>query len=280
MKNKLKRQATKTQYSALRDRPVTLSRSVYFVDVHCHCLPGFDDGPGTMEQAVYLCRQLALDGVRQVIATVHQLGRYENTNSADQIRSGTGQLNQNLLDLEIPLAVAPGADVRVDERLVQMLDDDKILTLADNRSYILLELPHDTFIDISRLLDQLAQRSVRAVISHPERHPVIARNPELVRPWLEEYQAILQITAGSLAGDFGPLPEQVARYYLDRDMITVVATDAHNLTDRRPRMSAAYSLIEDQLGPQVACRLCMDNPDRVRKGIDVITSNSTTKDQD
>src|SRR5690349_20732826 len=87
------------------------------VDIHCHCLPGFDDGPASLEEAVALCQLLVKDGITTVIATPHQLGRYDRANSVEQVRHSVEVLKAELKDREIPLEVFPGGDVRIDERL-------------------------------------------------------------------------------------------------------------------------------------------------------------------
>ena len=87
-----------------------------YVDIHCHCLPCIDDGPKTMSEAIELCRALAGDGIGTVIATPHQLGRFDNTNDAEQIREAVGIMNTKLNEKEIDITILPGADVRVDER--------------------------------------------------------------------------------------------------------------------------------------------------------------------
>ena len=263
MRRLFKRQTSKSQYVPLR--PV---RGTQFVDIHCHCLPGLDDGPENMAEAVSLCRALQLDGIKTVIATPHQLGQYDGQNEAGVIRQAVSELNEVLKGYGIPIDVLAGADVRVDERLVRMLDDDLVLTLADGGRYILLELPHDIFIDISEVLDELSSRGIKAIISHPERHRVIAKEPGIINGWLQK-GAILQITAGSLTGDFGTLAEKAGWHLLDSGVVAVVATDAHNLHNRHPRMFEAYGLIMEHLGKTFARQVCLDNPMRIRTGDNV-----------
>ena len=128
----------------------------HVVDIHCHCLPGLDDGPGTMDQAVALCRALAGDGVTSVIATPHQLGRYDLINSASRIREAITELRDALASAQIPLSVWPGGDVRIDERILELIDRDQVLTLADAGRYVLLELPHDILVDPVPLIAMLS----------------------------------------------------------------------------------------------------------------------------
>ena len=258
----------------LRDEPLLRPAGVKFVDIHCHCLPRLDDGPATVEAAVNLCRSLTWDGVSEVIATAHQLGRYEGRNDPNVIRQAVARLNDELDRQAVPLKVFPGADVRVDERLPRMLEDDRVLTLADGGRYVLLEMPHDVFIDISHLLEALASRNLIPIISHPERHPLIARRPELIRPWLDK-DILLQITAASLAGDFGPPAQKAGWHFLTSGARTVIATDAHDLTERPPRMQTAYGLIREKLGAAAANRMCCDDPARILAGSDTSSTGKT-----
>jgi tyrosine-protein phosphatase YwqE len=179
------------------------------VDIHCHCLPALDDGPKDADKAIALCRALADDGTTVAVATPHQLGRYEGKNQADEIRTAVSDLNALIADASIPLTVVPGGDVRVDERLAALIAADRVLTLADGGRYILLELPHEVFVDIRLLVRGLRSSGITPVVSHPERHLSLARRPDIVAPWLAE-GAVLQITAGSFLGDFGRLAKKDA----------------------------------------------------------------------
>ena len=244
-----------------RDRLVRFD-AAQCVDIHCHCLPGLDDGPVTTEDAVALCRALVADGITTAVATPHQLGRYDLSNGAADVRAAVAALRDVLAREGVPLAVVPGADVRVDERLPQLLQADHVLTLADNRRHVLLELPHETYIEPLPLIRLLASRGLRPIVSHPERQPHVAKHTRLVVPWLQ-HGATLQVTAGSLAGDFGASAERCAWDLLAAGSVAFVASDAHGAQRRPPRMSAAIDLIERRLGRALAWRVCVDNPARV-----------------
>jgi protein-tyrosine phosphatase len=235
------------------------------VDLHCHCLPCVDDGPDTMVESLALCRALVEDGITTAIATPHQLGRYAGRNGAASVREGVAALNRSLMVEGIPLRVFAGADVRVDERIVRLLDDDHVLTLADRNVYVLLELPHDTFIEPAALIKQLVDLGRRPIVSHPERHRHLTANPHLIEPWLRG-GAEMQITAGSLVGDFGGTALRAAWYWLETGAAALVASDAHDVKDRPPRMSKAIELIARRLGEDVARRVCGENPWRVLQG--------------
>lgn len=236
-----------------------------FTDIHCHCLPDIDDGPEDMAKAIELCRGLFDDGMKTVIATPHQLGRYGDFNTAGDIREKVAELNDQLRAENINLSIVPGADVRVDERLCKLIDEDMVLTLGDTGEYILLELPHEIFIDIEPLLSELSAKGVRPIVSHPERHRAIANNPELMDRWFR-HCTYLQITAGSLVGNFGGSAQKAAWYFLKSGLAHLVATDSHNLIGRRPCMREAFESIKNELGESVAELVCVVNPLKVLNG--------------
>lgn len=240
----------------------------HYVDIHCHCLPGIDDGPATMSESLALCRALVAEGDTAIVATPHQLGRYSGCNEAIQIRKAVSALNEELKNNDIALKVLPGADVRVDERICQLLEADEILTLADNGKFILLELPHEILIDIEPLLVDLASMGIQAIISHPERHSGLARNPEILSKWLE-CSAHLQVTAASLLGAFGQAAQKFGWQLLSSGQALIVATDSHDLDGRRPCMKAAFDRINLELSETVARLVCIENPRRVIAGQEI-----------
>ncbi len=243
-------------------------RSRPFLDIHCHCLPGLDDGPADMEAAVSLCRALVQDRIAAVVATPHQLGRYDACNDAVTIREGVTDLTRVLERAGIPLAVLPGADVRLDERIPQLLESGQILTVADRGRHLMLELPHEIFIDPLPLLARLHEMGVRSVITHPERHAALACNPVRVQQW-SEYQPCLQLTAASLLGGFGPRAQNAVWAFIHQSLPVLVATDSHGTGSRGPRMADAYVLLARRLGRSVAHALCIDNPRRLLAGDDL-----------
>lgn len=238
------------------------------VDVHCHCLPGLDDGPATAAEAMALCRALAADGITTVIATPHELGRYDGNGQAAEIRRAVSRLNAALAAEGVPLNVLPGADVRLDERIPALLAAGRLLTLADRGKYLLVELPHEVLIDLRPLIEELALRRVKVILSHPERHMLLVSQVHAVMPWLQA-GAVLQITAASLLGEFGSAAGRAAWYWLRVGAATLVATDAHDTVGRGPRMSEAFDLVTDRLGRAFARRVCIENPLCVRYGQDI-----------
>ncbi len=237
---------------------------VKFVDVHCHCLPSLDDGPESMEEAIALCQLLAADHVSTVVATPHQLGRFEGRTRAQVIRRTVDALNGTLVEREIDLTVLPGAEVRVDERIEKMLAGGEILTLADAGCHVLLELPWDALIDIEPLLVQFTLRGVQVILAHPERNGPLLERPQMLERWTA-LGVGLQVTAGSLTGHWGRSIERAAWELVAQGGRTCIATDAHD-DAQPPGMTEAFEAVAVRLGDDAACSLCVENPMRVIRG--------------
>lgn len=236
-----------------------------YADIHCHCLPGIDDGPADLDTAIRLCKALVEDGAKTVVATPHQLGVYDLQNTADTIRQIVKTLRAALAEEGVALEVLPGADVRVDERIGTLLDVDQVLTVADRGKYMLLELPHNVSFDPGRVLGALQERRICPILTHPERHPEFHNSVEATDRWLND-GAIMQITAGSLVGDFGSRAYRTAWEMIKQCRVAVIASDSHDPKRRPPRMTAAYHQIAEQFSTSIAKQLCVTNPDRILKG--------------
>jgi protein-tyrosine phosphatase len=232
------------------------------VDVHCHLLPGLDDGPAGIDDSLLLCRALVLDGITHAIATPHQLGRYEGHNTSIQIRREVEKLNQRLVEHAIPLVVAAGAEVRLDERMPQMIQVDDVLLLPDGGDHLLLELPRGAFIDPFPLIRALYFRGITVILAHPERLDGINRRPEAVQRWIDEGAAI-QVNAGSLCGHYGQESENVAWQWIEAGWVSLIASDAHSADRRPPCMTHALGLVQQRHGAVIARHLFSENPRRL-----------------
>ncbi|MBN1182660.1 MAG: hypothetical protein JXB49_10260 [Bacteroidales bacterium] len=234
-------------------------QSENFVDIHCHCLPCMDDGPPNEYESILLCKALIEQGITTVVATPHQLGRFENQNKSSLVRESVNKLNEIIENTELMIKILPGSEVRVDERICKLLDNDEILTIADRGRYILLELPHEIFINIEQLIKDLYAMDIIPVISHAERYPGLVQNTGVLFNWCK-YPVCLQVNASSLFGDFGFEAEKAAWNFLTSGLEVIIATDSHNTSSRKPKMRDAYNLIASKLGYTYAAQVCIKKP--------------------
>lgn len=201
------------------------------IDLHCHALPGIDDGPETIEGSLALMRAARAVGIDTVVATPHVNSR--TPNDADTIAALTAELNDHLARELIDVKVLPGAEVAISH--LAELDPAELsrLTLGGG-GWVLIEPPFTPVATgIEALVIGLLRQGHRVVLAHPERCPALQRDREVV-PRLADAGVLMSITAGSLAGRFGG---QVRHYALElarAGLIHNVTSDAHDVNKRRP----------------------------------------------
>jgi protein-tyrosine phosphatase len=228
------------------------------IDLHCHMLPGIDDGATDLSQSLAMARIATSDGIMVSACTPHIApGLYDNAGPA--IREAVAQLANVLESAGIPLCLVPGADVHLAPDLIEGLRSGRVLTLAESR-YFLLEPPHHTAPP--RLVDmifRLMNADYRPIVTHPERLSWVESHYGVLRR-LSASGVWMQLTAGSLTGRFGKRVRYWAERMLSEGMIQILATDAHDCGARAPRLSEARALAARRLGEEAAERLVYANP--------------------
>jgi protein-tyrosine phosphatase len=231
------------------------------IDLHCHLLPGIDDGPATLEEALGLCRMAVAGGTTRAIVTPHiHPGRWANTKKT--IARDCALLQQALVRHDIPLQLGFAAEVRLTDRLMGQVEADEIpfLGLVDNYRIVLLEFPHGHVIPGSeKLVQWLLARGIRPLIAHPERNKQIMKDPAVLSGFID-LGCWLQVTAGSVLGEFGDRASGVARRLLEADQVAVLASDGHNARARKPLLREAYEHVSEHYGAARAQHLMYDNP--------------------
>jgi protein-tyrosine phosphatase len=229
------------------------------IDLHCHILPGVDDGAQSLEEAAAMCRLAAQDGCEAMIATPHQRrGEWWNCDRED-----LSALAGELQDAVGPgLRVYLGGEIHVDSALlaeVEKLPGGGILPLAGSR-YLLIELDaQGTATEAIHLVHELAVAGWFPILAHPEFIPWLAADPELVER-LVALGATIQVTAMSVTGDFGRRPQNDVFSLLDAGLVHFVASDSHGVRRRPPGLKRACDLIAGRWGRDLAWRLVDDNP--------------------
>jgi protein-tyrosine phosphatase len=233
-------------------------------DIHCHLLPGLDDGPSDWDESLDMARMAADDGIAAVVATPHQLGASAGV-SAEAVRAATVRMQELLDERAIPLRVLCGAEARIEPDLVAKIRGGRVLTLADRGRHVLLELPHDICFPLDRLLAELRVAGLVGILSHPERNRGILSRPDAARE-LVNRGMLMQITAGSLTGDFGPPAQGLAQWLVKQRLVHFVASDAHDTKVRMPLLRCARQRIAKLAGEEMAYIVCCENPTRVAEG--------------
>jgi protein-tyrosine phosphatase len=248
----------------------TVASSESFVDIHCHMLPDIDDGAKTWEESLAMARMAAADGIEAVVVTPHQLGAYAH-NGGSEIRRRTARLQKVLDDQGVELHVRPGADVRIEGGMIEALRAGDVLTLGDHGRHVLLELPHELYFPLEEVLHQLDVAGMCGILSHPERNQGLLKQSRIV-PSLVDRGCLMQVTAGSLLGTFGPASKCMAEWMVQQGLAHFLASDAHSSRARRPLMRRAFERAAELAGYEWAHQICCDNPAAVFQGRDIVAS--------
>lgn len=222
------------------------------IDIHCHILPAIDDGPTDLDAAVAMARLAVADGITTIVATPHLNNQiYDQREIGDRLAVLAEAVQREGLTLQL----FAGADVSA------MLPPPALRPFTLSRSrYLLVEFPHAYLPGNAReILYDFVAHGFWPIITHPERNGSVVRNPELLLDLLGD-TIFVQLTAGSLTGDFGPAAEACAHHLLRRGAVHFLATDAHSSIRRPPLLSAGLAVAAEIIGREEAMRLVTHNP--------------------
>ena len=208
------------------------------IDLHCHILPGVDDGAKSLEESLLMARRAVEDGIHTIVATPHTLnGIY--INSAGEVTPKVASLQETLSKNHIKLQLYVGADVHLCPHMLELIESGDAGTINNARKYILLEFPSQVVPPkVKDEIFSLKLNGITPIISHLERNPVIQHNIDILYEFIR-MGALCQVTAMSITGDFGGIAMQCAERLLRHRMVHVIASDAHSSESRPPVLSQA-----------------------------------------
>ena len=200
------------------------------IDLHCHVLPGIDDGPQTLEASLALARAAAAGGVREIVATPHV--SWDHPNEAGDIAERVEGLNGHLRDAGIEVTVHRGAELAF-TRIADIPEDELGALALGGGPWLLVEPPFTpSVVGLENVVAGLRARGHQVVLAHPERCPAFQRDPETLRRLVASGVAC-SLTAGSFAGRFGRHVQRFSLALVAEELVHNVASDAHD-DQRRP----------------------------------------------
>ncbi len=224
------------------------------IDLHCHILPGLDDGAQTIEEALEMARLAADSGVEVLVATPHC-----RSGGARQVREAVLRLRKAVEEARIPLQIAAGMEIFGTWDTLDLLKDGELLTLNGTRCPLVEFDFHGSGQEQTQILQALCQGGFHPIVAHPERYRYVQRDPGLLNLWYE-MGCRFQINKGSLLGRFGQTERALSLALVDRGFAAAVASDAHSPRYRTPWMSEVQTLLQEEFSPDTARWLLQTSP--------------------
>lgn len=232
------------------------------IDIHCHLLPGVDDGPKSWEQSLDLCRAMAANGITRAVATPHLIdGVYNNT--LTRVRPLTDELNRRVQEAGIDLEILCGAEVDLSSRYVSMASDE--LPTLGGRGSVLLEMPMAVIPHaMAEIIFSARSQGFVPVLAHPERNEILQDNIALAEEWIRA-GAALQLDGDSLLGDWGRGAKRCGEELLARGLFHAMASDAHSVERRPPKLRESLEVAIKLVGED-ARKLVTTGPEQLLMG--------------
>jgi len=225
------------------------------IDIHSHILPEVDDGPKSWDVSVAMCGMAARDGITHMVATPHANDRYHY--DREYLKGVLAHLQQLVGDT---IKLSLGCDFHLSYDNLQDAFSNPTRYVIEGSQYMLVELSNysvppqttDSFL-------KLGDCGITAIITHPERNPIVRESPQRIVEWAEQ-GCIIQMTGSALTGFWGERVRRVAQWLLERQSVHVLATDAHDTAKRVPVLSTARDAAAVICGEAVADALVEANP--------------------
>jgi len=231
------------------------------IDIHCHILPGLDDGPDTFELAFAMAEMAIADGITHVIGTPHAHPSHAFVPELVKQRRDEMQAA-----FEGRLVLATGCDFHLSFENLQDIRSNPTRYTLNQKNYLLVEFADFSIpASLDHALHELQLAGLTPVITHPERNPLIRAQPDRLFRWLRQ-GCYAQITAQSLFGKFGKSAEIVSDEWLKAGAVHFLASDAHNITSRPLRLREAFDYVTKKYGEELARALLLENPLAVFEG--------------
>lgn len=238
---------------------------MFFIDIHCHILPGLDDGAFSADDSVQMA-QIASSGLTAAIVCTPHASADSGCDREEFITAFSG-MKELLAGEGNSLRLFAGHEIFVAGNAadaVENLRHGRLFSLAGSR-YVLAEFdPFESSDAVFGAVSAFTSAGYVPVIAHPERYEFFAEDPDAARR-LHSKGALLQMNKGSITGFFGEDAQECAQYLISARLADFVASDAHSPFVRTPYLRDAHEWICENCSPRYADHLFRDNPGRIIK---------------
>ncbi len=237
------------------------------IDLHCHIIPNIDDGAVDLEMATKMLTIAATAGTEILVATPHVIeGQW--LPKWDLIQEKVVEL-QNFSDhAQLGIKIYPGAEVAMHFDLLDLINEPGAYCLNGSR-YLLVELPA---LEIPAFADdflfRLQTKGIVPILAHPERHPILMKEPERLLEWVQR-GILVQMNAGSILGKMGEEVRLTAEFFLKNQLVHCLGSDAHGVKQRRPILDEAVIKITEIVGAEQTMIITKDNSAKILQDLEL-----------
>lgn len=225
------------------------------VDVHCHILPGLDDGPENIAESLEMAETAIADGITHVVATPHCSTEYAF--DYERVRELREELQGRIGER---LKLATGCDFHLNPENLEALRANPARFCINQKDCLLVEFNEFSIPPaMDQTLHELQLAGLRPIVTHPERNAILRAQPERLGKWVRTGNYV-QVTGGSLTGVFGPAAQRIAMRWMADGVVHIVASDAHNVRGRPLKLQASFDVVSQQFGEEMALGLFVENP--------------------
>lgn len=241
------------------------------IDLHCHMLPGVDDGAKDQTMALKLAQAAVEQGISHILLTPHHMDSHY-VNHKQEVIEKTAVFQGVLKSEEIPLKVFPGQEVHLTGDLLDAVLKNDILFMDAGNRYLLLEFPHNEVPEYAEdMVFELTSRGITPVIAHPERNLGFQKKPDKLYDFVK-MGCLTQLTSSSYMGVFGDKVQELTEKIIKANLGFVFSSDAHNFEGRRFMMKKAFDRLSEREGSEVAEQFNL-NAKNILNGEDVDASD-------
>lgn len=211
------------------------------IDIHCHVLPKVDDGSQSMEQTMEMIRIASEEGIEAMIVTPHFKAGQRNascTTIMDRIKLVQEEADRKGYDVRL----FPGNEILYHEDVINLLEQDRVLTLNGTDRVLIEFLPSDEYTYIRNALDNVRAQGYVPVLAHVERYECMVKDYNRVKE-LKQMDVEIQINAAGVTGELGRKIQQFLFTLVKNRLIDYVGTDAHSDGRRSPRFQESYRIL-------------------------------------
>lgn len=228
-----------------------------YIDMHCHILPGVDDGAASVKETEEMLQIAYDEGIRCMIATPHHHPR-RGREHPEVLKKKLILVRKIAQQIDEKFRIYLGTEIYFGQDIVDKLQRGGVLTM-NKRDYVLVEFsPSDSFNYIRQSLQQIQMSGYQVILAHAERYYCLTEDVELARH-IWDMGVHIQINAGSIIGESGRKVKQFVKELMEQDMVFGIGTDAHSPNSRAPRMRKAAAYVKKKYGEDYMRRIFFGN---------------------